>query len=323
MPESPVLTVSDLHVRLGSTHVVNGAGFSLAAGRTLALLGESGSGKSVTARTIMGLIRPPHGRVTAGTVLLHGQDLLAMPEERRRALRSTTISMVFQDALSALNPVLSVGYQIAELFRAHRGMSRAEARRAAVDVLGQVRIPAAARRAGDYPHQFSGGMRQRVGIALAIALRPDVIIADEPTTALDVTVQAQILRLLGDIQREHGTALLLITHDMGVVADMADRVAVMYAGRVVEQATAAEVFARPRHPYSEALLGAIPRPHLRGRELAVISGAPPDLSVPDEGCRFRTRCRYRIEDCERNPPEHDLGGGRSTACHEWEKVGSA
>ncbi|MFI7450281.1 ABC transporter ATP-binding protein [Nonomuraea sp. NPDC049714] len=323
MPEPPILAVSGLHVRFGATHVVNGVGFSVAAGQTLALLGESGSGKSVTARAIMGLVRPPRGQITAGTVLLHGQDLLALPEEQRRKLRSTTISMVFQDALSALNPVLSVGYQIAELFREHRGMSRAEARRAAVDVLGQVRIPAAARRAGDYPHQFSGGMRQRVGIALAIALRPDVIIADEPTTALDVTVQAQILRLLAEIQREHGTALVLITHDMSVVAQVADQVAVMYAGRVVEQAATGQIYAAPRHPYTEALLGAIPRPHLRGRQLPVIPGAPPDLSVPDPGCRFRPRCRYGADACKQAPPEHDLGDGRRTACHEWERVGSA
>ncbi|MEV4105223.1 ABC transporter ATP-binding protein [Nonomuraea sp. NPDC049649] len=320
---SPVLAVSDLHVRFGAAHVVNGAGFSVAAGETLALLGESGSGKSVTARAVMGLVRPPRGQVTAGTVLLHGRDLLTLPEEELRKLRGTTISMVFQDALSALNPVLSVGYQIAELFRVHRGMTRKEARRAATDVLGQVRIPDAKRRADDYPHQFSGGMRQRVGIALAIALRPEVIIADEPTTALDVTVQAQILRLLGEIQREHGTALVLITHDMGVVADVADRVAVMYAGRVVEQATAAEVYAAPRHPYTEALLGAIPRPQLRGRRLSVIPGSPPDLSAPDPGCRFRPRCRYAGDGCTRAPVEHDLGDGRHTACHEWERVGSA
>uniref|UniRef100_UPI0013B47491 ABC transporter ATP-binding protein n=1 Tax=Nonomuraea lactucae TaxID=2249762 RepID=UPI0013B47491 len=273
---APPLAVSGLHVRLGRARVVNGVEYAVERCETLAVLGESGSGKSVTARAIMGLVRPPVGTVTAGTARLRGVDLLALPEEARRRLRGTTIAMVFQDALCALNPVLSVGYQIAELFRAHRGLSRRQAHRRAVEVLDLVRIPAAERRARDYPHQFSGGMRQRVGIGLAIALNPQVIIADEPTTALDVTVQAQILRLLGEIQREHGTALVLITHDMGVVADVADRVAVMYAGRVVEQGGAAEVYARPAHPYTEALLGAIPRPSLRGRRLAVIPGAPPD-----------------------------------------------
>ncbi|MEV2270813.1 ABC transporter ATP-binding protein [Nonomuraea africana] len=190
-------------------------------------------------------------------------------------------------------------------------------------MLDLVRIPAAERRARDYPHQFSGGMRQRVGIGLAIALNPQVIIADEPTTALDVTVQAQIIRLLGEIQREHGTALVLITHDMGVVADIADRVAVMYAGRVVEQGGAAQVYARPAHPYTEALLGAIPRPHLRGRRLAVIPGAPPDPAAPDPGCGFRPRCGYGTAACGQAPPARQIASGRLTACHEWERVTSS
>ncbi|MEV0381583.1 ABC transporter ATP-binding protein [Nonomuraea sp. NPDC050643] len=317
---APLLSVSDLHVRFGRAQVVNGVDYAVDGGRTLAVLGESGSGKSVTARAIMGLVRPPRGTVTAGSVKLRGVDLLTLPEESRRRLRATTIAMVFQDALSALNPVLSVGYQIAELFRAHRGLSRKEAHKRAVEVLDLVRIPAAARRARDYPHQFSGGMRQRVGIGLAIALNPQVIIADEPTTALDVTVQAQIIRLLREIQREHGTALVLITHDMGLVADVADRVAVMYAGRVVEQGGAAEVYAGPAHPYTEALLGAIPRPELRGRRLAVIPGAPPDLTGPDGGCRFRPRCGYGVEACEQAPPALAVGPGRLAACHEWKRV---
>ncbi|GAA3579551.1 ABC transporter ATP-binding protein [Nonomuraea rosea] len=320
---APVLDVSGLHVSFGQARVVNGVDLAVAGGRTLAVLGESGSGKSVTARAIMGLVRPPRGTITAGAVRLRGVDLVTLPEEARRRLRATTIAMVFQDALSALNPVLSVGYQIAELFRAHRGLSRKEARRRAVEVLDLVRIPSAARRARDYPHQFSGGMRQRVGIGLAIALDPQVIIADEPTTALDVTVQAQIIRLLGELQREHGTALVLITHDMGVVADIADRVAVMYGGRVVEQGGAAEVYAGPAHPYTEALLGAIPRPELRGRRLAVIPGAPPDLTGPGDGCRFLPRCGYGTAACEQAPPAHEIGPGRLTACHEWERVTSS
>ncbi|SEF96632.1 peptide/nickel transport system ATP-binding protein/oligopeptide transport system ATP-binding protein [Nonomuraea solani] len=317
---APLLSVSDLHVRFGRAEVVNGVEYAVDGGRTLAVLGESGSGKSVTARAIMGLVRPPRGTVTAGSVRLRGVDLLTLPEEARRRLRATTIAMIFQDALSALNPVLSVGYQIAELFRAHRGLSRKEAGRRAVEVLDLVRIPAAARRARDYPHQFSGGMRQRVGIGLAIALNPQVIIADEPTTALDVTVQAQILRLLGEIQREHGTALVLITHDMGVVADVADEVAVMYAGRVVERGGAAEVYAGPAHPYTKALLGAIPRPELRGRRLAVIPGAPPDLAGPGGGCRFLPRCGYGVEACAHEPPAIEVGPGRLAACHEWKRV---
>ncbi|GAA2880202.1 ABC transporter ATP-binding protein [Streptosporangium fragile] len=323
---APLLAVEDLHVEFASPHgavrVLNGVGYTVEAGETLAVLGESGSGKSVTARAIMGLVRPPRGRVTAGAVRLRGVDLLALPEEGRRRLRGTTVAMVFQDALSALNPVLTVGDQIAELFRAHRGLSRKDARREAVAVLDAVRIPAAARRAGDYPHQFSGGMRQRVGIALAIALRPQVIIADEPTTALDVTVQAQIIRLLGEIQREHGTGLVLITHDMGVVAEIADRVAVMYAGRVLERGTAAEVYARPAHPYTEALLDAVPRPDLRGRPLAVIPGAPPDMARPEPGCAFRPRCGYAAAACAQAAPAHEIGPGRLTACHEWKRVAS-
>ncbi|MGI5290539.1 ABC transporter ATP-binding protein [Nonomuraea polychroma] len=314
---APLLDVSGLRVSFGQTTVVSGVDYAVDGGQTLAVLGESGSGKSVTARAVMGLVRP-----AAGSVRLRGVDLLTLPEEARRRLRATTIAMVFQDALSALNPVLSVGYQIAELFRAHRGLSRKQAHQRAVEVLDLVRIPSAARRARDYPHQFSGGMRQRVGIGLAIALNPQVIIADEPTTALDVTVQAQIMRLLGEIQREHGTALVLITHDMGVVADIADRVAVMYAGRVVEQGSAAEVYAGPAHPYTEALLGAIPRPQLRGRRLAVIPGAPPDLSVPDSGCRFLPRCGYGIAACAEVPPAHQIGPGRLTVCHEWKRVTS-
>ncbi|GLW99429.1 ABC transporter ATP-binding protein [Microtetraspora sp. NBRC 16547] len=319
-PAAPLLAVDDLHVEFGAARVVNGVGYAVEAGETLAILGESGSGKSVTARAIMGLVRPPRGRITAGAVRLRGVDLLRLPEESRRRLRATTVAMIFQDALSALNPVLPVGFQIAELFRVHRGLSRRQARARAVEVLDLVRIPAAAQRAGDYPHQFSGGMRQRVGIALAIALDPKVIIADEPTTALDVTVQAQIMRLLREIQREHGTALVLITHDMGVVADVADRVVVMYAGRVMEQAPAADVYARPAHPYTEALLGAIPRPHRRGRPLAVIPGAPPDPARPDPGCRFRQRCSYASEACEEAPEQVEIGPGRRTACHEWERV---
>jgi oligopeptide/dipeptide ABC transporter ATP-binding protein len=310
-----LLSVEDLRVEFrakrGWLPVLSGVSLSVSAGQTLAVLGESGCGKSVSARAVMGLVRPPRGRITGGAIRLEGADLLTMPSEARRRLRATTVAMVFQDALSALNPVLTVGSQIAELFRVHRGMSRGDARRAAVEVLDMVRIPAAAARYGDYPHQFSGGMRQRAGIAMAIALRPKVIIADEPTTALDVTIQAQIIRLLGELQREHDMALVLISHDMGVVADLADRVAVMYAGRVVEEAPAVSVYRDPAHPYTRALLGAVPR---AGHELTVIPGGPPPPG-DDAGCAFRSRCAYRHDACEVSPAMTELGPGRSAACH--------
>jgi len=250
-----VLSVRDLTVEFPTTDgvvsAVNGVDFDLAAGETLAILGESGSGKSVTAQAVMGLIERP-GRVVAGSVTYGGVDLLAASAEDRRRVRGSGLAMVFQDPLSALNPVWSVGFQIGELFRVHRGLSRRDARRRAVDLLERVRIPAAAQRVGEYPHQFSGGMRQRVMIAMALALDPKVLIADEPTTALDVTVQAQILELLDDLRAETGMGLLLITHDLGVVAETADRVAVMYAGRIVETGPTDAVLAAPAHPYTEA-----------------------------------------------------------------------
>ena len=314
-----LLSVEDLRVEFRTRRqwlpVVRGVSPSVDAGQTLAVLGESGCGKSVTARAVMGLVRPPRGRVTGGAVRLDGADLLTMEPEARRRLRAATVAMIFQDALSALNPVLPVGSQIAELFRVHRGMSRADARRAAIEMLDVVRIPAAARRYRDYPHQFSGGMRQRAGIAMAIALRPKVVIADEPTTALDVTVQAQIMRLLGELQREHAMALVLISHDMGVVADLADHVAVMYAGRVVETSTVVSIYSKPAHPYTRALLGAVPR---AGRELTVIPGAPPPPGGPDAGCAFRGRCELRADECESLPATRVIGAGRSVACHRAE-----
>jgi oligopeptide/dipeptide ABC transporter ATP-binding protein len=319
-----LLAIEDPHVEFTTPHgpvrAVDGVSYHVDAGETLAVLGESGSGKSVTARAVMGIVRAPAGTVTGGAVRLRGVDLCALPERTRRRLRGPGVAMVFQDALSALNPVLSVGYQIAEVYRLHQGLSRRAARKRAVEMLDQMRIPAAASRVDDYPHQFSGGMRQRVGIALALALDPLVLVADEPTTALDVTVQAQIIRLLDELRRERRMGLVLISHDMGVVADVADRVAVMYAGRVVEHAPVADIYARPAHPYTRALLDAIPRPDRRGRPLTVIPGAPPDLARLDAGCAFRHRCAYRAPACEHAPEPAAVAADRMSRCHRWTEV---
>jgi oligopeptide transport system ATP-binding protein len=325
----PVLAVRDLVVEFPTTDgvvaAVNGVGFDLAAGETLAILGESGSGKSVTAQAVMGLIERP-GRVVGGTVTFEGRDLLAAPAEERRRARGTGLAMVFQDPLTALNPVWSVGFQIGELFRVHRRASRQEARRRAVELLERVRIPAAAQRVGDYPHQFSGGMRQRVMIAMALALGPRVLIADEPTTALDVTVQAQILELLDDLRAETGMGLLMITHDLGVVAESADRVAVMYAGRIVETGPTDAVLSSPAHPYSEGLLASVPRGQ-SGREerLRPIPGAPPSLARIPPGCPFHPRCPYVVERCraERPPLAPVREPGREAACWRSDEVGRA
>jgi oligopeptide transport system ATP-binding protein len=251
---SPLLEVRDLRVEFrtseGVAKAVNGVSYTVDEGETLAVLGESGSGKSVSAQAIMGIIDSPPGFVTGGQVLFRGEDLLAMPEHQRRGYRGRHIAMIFQDALSSLNPVFPVGWQIAEMFRVHEGLSRKRARARAIELMDQVRIPAAAERVDDYPHHFSGGMRQRIMIAMALALNPDLLIADEPTTALDVTVQAQIMELLSDLQRERNMGLILITHDLGVVADVADKIAVMYAGRIVEQAPVNDIYANPAHPYT-------------------------------------------------------------------------
>ncbi|MCW7991260.1 methionine ABC transporter ATP-binding protein, partial [Streptomyces platensis subsp. clarensis] len=242
----PLLEVRDLHVefhtRDGVAKAVNGVNYSVNAGETLALLGESGSGKSVTAQAIMGILDMPPGKIPQGEILFRGQDMLKMSNEERRQIRGRKIAMIFQDALSSLNPVLSVGYQLGEMFRVHHGLSKKDAKAKAIELMDKVKIPAAKARVSDYPHQFSGGMRQRIMIAMALALEPDLIIADEPTTALDVTVQAQVMDLLAELQREYNMGLILITHDLGVVADVADRISVMYAGRIVEHADVYELF---------------------------------------------------------------------------------
>ncbi|MEU6478243.1 ABC transporter ATP-binding protein [Streptomyces sp. NPDC047017] len=317
-----LLEVRDLHVefrtRDGVAHAVNGVDYAVDRGETLAVLGESGSGKSVTAQAVMGILDTPPGRITGGRVLFRGRDLLALKEEERRRLRGADLAMVFQDALSALNPVLTVGAQLAELFTVHRGMSRKEARARAVELMDRVRIPAAAQRVGDYPHQFSGGMRQRIMIAMALALEPGLIIADEPTTALDVTVQAQVMDLLAELQREYDMGLILITHDLGVVADVADRIAVMYAGRIVERAPVHDLYKAPAHPYTRGLLDSIPRLDRKGRELYAIKGLPPNLMDIPPGCAFHPRCPMARDVCRAQvPPLYEVDEERGSACHFW------
>jgi oligopeptide transport system ATP-binding protein len=321
---APLLAVEGLRIEIPAARAVtvaaNEVSYDVGVGETLAVVGESGSGKSMTVRAIMGTL-PPRARVTAGAVRFHGVDLLALPERERRKIRGAAIAMVFQNALSALNPVLTIGRQLAEPFEVHRGMSRSAARKRAVELLELVKIPAARSRASDYPHQFSGGMRQRAVIAMALALDPEVLIADEPTTALDVTVQAQIMRLFAEIKEEREMGLLLITHDMGVVADVADRVAVMYAGNVVEEASAIEVYTRPAHPYTKALLRSIPQSAAKGRRLAAIRGAPPDLARIPAGCPFHPRCDYVRERCLVDvPPAYEVARGHSSRCHFWQEV---
>ncbi|ARQ72220.1 ABC transporter ATP-binding protein [Streptomyces marincola] len=332
VPGVPLLEVRDLHVefrtREGAAKAVNGVSYTVDAGETLAVLGESGSGKSVTAQTIMGILDIPPGRVTGGEILYRGEDMLKMSEEQRRRIRGNKIAMIFQDALSSLNPVLSVGYQLGEMFRVHRGASRKEAKRKAIELMDRVRIPAAKERVNDYPHQFSGGMRQRIMIAMALALEPDIVIADEPTTALDVTVQAQVMDLLADLQRDFNMGLILITHDLGVVADVADKIAVMYAGRIVENAPVHELYKRPAHPYTKGLLDSIPRLDHKGKELYAIKGLPPSLTAVPSGCAFNPRCAMAQDICRTEvPPQADVTerdgsplGGRTSACHFWKET---
>ena len=328
--EGPLLEVENLHVEFriedGVVRAVNGLSYSVSAGETLAILGESGSGKSVAAQAVMGLIDSPPGFITDGSIRFRGTELLAMEPAERRAIRGEKIAMIFQDALSALNPVFSVGWQISEMFRKHRGLSKREARVEAVKAMERVRIPDAAQRVGAYPHEFSGGMRQRIMIAMALALEPDVLIADEPTTALDVTVQAQVMDLLQDLQAENGMGLILITHDLGVVADVADRLVVMYAGRGVETGAMKDVFGRPAHPYTEGLMHSIPRSDVHVERLSPISGNPPDLLRIPSGCAFRPRCPYVTDECAAQVPQlvevTDASAQvpRQAACLHWEEV---
>lgn len=303
---SPILRVRDLRVAFatdeGVVRAVDGVSFDIEPGQVVAIVGESGCGKSVTAQTLIGLTRSPNATIS-GAATFDSRDLVTMPDEQLREVRGERIAMVFQDPMTSLNPVYRVGDQIAEAIRAHRDVSKKDALARAVELLHSVGIPNPERRVRDYPHEFSGGMRQRVMIAMALALEPELLIADEPTTALDVTIQAQVLSLLRTLNRERNVSVLLITHDLGVVADLADKVVVMYAGQVVEEAPLEDLFYRPRHPYTWGLLGSIARiDEPRPDRLPQIPGYPPSLLDPPVGCRFATRCAYAFDDCSQPPP---------------------
>jgi len=305
----PVLMeVKDLVTRFytqeGTVYAVNGVSYKLHEGETLGVVGESGSGKSVHVLSIMGLIPSPPGKIERGEVLFRGRDLLKLSQEEMRSVRGAEIAMVFQDPMTSLNPVLTIGTQITEALKLHLGMSNKEAEQRAADLLAMVGIPDAPRRLKNYPHQFSGGMRQRAMIAMALSCNPKLLIADEPTTALDVTIQAQILDLVRRLRDEIGMAMIWITHDLGIVAGLADTVQVMYGGKIVERGTVKEVFKDTRHPYTLGLLKSLPRLDRRGggEKLTQIEGSPPDMRIEPVGCPFQPRCPYRIEKCAEMPP---------------------
>ncbi|MFK7912725.1 MAG: ABC transporter ATP-binding protein [Pseudomonadales bacterium] len=320
----PLLDVRDLHVEFdtygGVVKAVRGASFSVAAGKTLAIVGESGCGKSVTVQSIMGLIPMPPGRITEGTATLRGEPIIGRSQAGGRAIRGNQIGMIFQDPMTSLNPTMTIGDQIAETLVVHRGYSKAEAGARAVELLDLTRIPEAKQRARQYPFEFSGGMLQRAMIATAIACEPDLLIADEPTTALDVTIQAQILDLMNDLQRETGMAIILITHDLGVVARMADEVVVMYAGQVVERGAVDDLFYHSAHPYTLGLRAAMPtnvRPAAGAAadRLTPIDGSPPDLFAPPAGCGYGARCPYAMAVCKSTPPPaFDIEPGHYARC---------
>jgi oligopeptide transport system ATP-binding protein len=294
---------------------VDGISYSIEKGQTLGIVGESGSGKSVSCYSLLGLIPTPPGRIEGGKALFDGADLLSLNRRELQAIRGQRISMIFQDPMTALNPYMSIGDQLTEPLRVHEKMAKGKAMDCAVEALESVGIPDGARRMKDFPHQYSGGMRQRVMIAMALITKPDLLIADEPTTALDVTVQAQILDLIKKMQRELGMAVILITHDMGVIAAMCDRVLVMYAGRICEAANADELFATPRHPYAKALMASMPSAHETGEELYTIPGIPPDLSEAMEGCPFAPRCERADERCDAGSPAlESVEGSHLSAC---------
>ena len=329
--EAPLLAVDDLRThfftRRGVVKAVDGVSFAVAAGETLAIVGESGCGKSVTALSLMRLVPDPPGRIVGGTVKLGEVDLLALDEEAMRDVRGKDVAMIFQEPMTSLNPVMRIGDQITEAVRLHQAMTRKQAWEKAVEMLRLVRIPDPARRAQDYPHQLSGGMRQRVMIAMAVSCNPKLLIADEPTTALDVTIQAQILDLMRELQETLGTAIVLITHDMGIVAENADRVVVMYAGRKVEEASAKDLFECPGHPYTKGLLGSIPNvevaAHTRTRRarLNEIKGMVPSLSNLPKGCTYAPRCGLASEECRASyPPLSQYRPGHWVACWHAEQV---
>ena len=320
MTSIPLLSIANLrtyfYTSAGVARAVDGVSFDIARGETLGLVGESGCGKSVTGFSILRLIQPP-GRIEPGSrIALDGEDLLALDDERIRTIRGNRVSLIFQEPMTALNPVFTIGDQVAEVARIHAGASRRDAWARAIEMLALVGIPDPAQRAHDYPHQLSGGMRQRVLIAMALVMNPALIIADEPTTALDVTIQAQILELLADLQRRLGTSILLITHDLGVIAEMASRVVVMYAGEIVEEAQVRELFASAHHPYTEGLLTAMPRVGRIRERLTVIPGTVPPPTAWPAGCRFHDRCPYAWERCAReHPPLYSIGASHTSRCH--------
>ena len=320
MSEAPLLRIEDLRIwfqtRSAAVRAVDGVDLEIRRGEILGLVGESGSGKSVTARAIMRLVPMPPGKLVSGHIHFYNDDLTALGERQIEELRGGRIAMIFQDPMTFLNPLFTAGDQVAEAIRRHQGLDRAAARDEVIRLFREVGIPSPERRYAAYPHQLSGGLRQRVMIAMALSSRPDLLIADEPTTALDVTIQAQILALLRDLQHSSGMSILLITHDLGVVAEMCDRVAVMYAGRIVEQAPIDELFDRPRHPYTVGLMNAIPRPDLPDIPPRPIEGAPPDMAHPPPGCPFHPRCPYREQIClEEMPAMRHVGAEHRAACH--------
>ncbi len=305
----------------GMVHAVDGVDLAIDRGETLGVVGESGCGKTVTALSVMKLLAMPPARIVAGEILWRGRDLVPLPQHAMRAIRSREIAMVFQEPMTSLNPVYTVGEQIAEVIRLHQALGRRAAFDRAIGMLRLVHIPHPERRARDYPHQFSGGMRQRVMIAMALSCNPQLLIADEPTTALDVTIQAQILDLLGELKAKMGMAVMLITHAMGVIAETAQRVAVMYAGKVVEEATVEELFSAPRHPYTQGLIRSIPRIDLAAvhkQRLETIAGVVPSLLEPAPGCRFAPRCPHVRAECTRaTPPLREVWPGHKVACVLW------
>ena len=314
-----VLEVRDLktrfHTQDGTVHAVNGVSFELRRGEFLGVVGESGSGKSVTMMTLLRLIPIPPGEIVSGEANFAGQDLLEIDIEELRSIRGGKIGFIFQDPMTSLNPVLTVGYQLNESLELHTDLSDKQCRVRARELLDLVGIPDAEARLQNYPHELSGGMRQRVMIAMALACDPEILIADEPTTALDVTIQAQIIEIVRDLREKLGTAVIWITHDLGVIAGLAERVLVMYAGLIVEEALVDDLYANPQHPYTEGLLGSLPRLDQKGKDLVNIKGQPPNLYSPPTSCPFAPRCPYVYDKCrEENPPLMEIGNGRKTAC---------
>ncbi|WP_087973618.1 ABC transporter ATP-binding protein [Oceanobacillus rekensis] len=314
-----ILQVENLHVTFstygGTVKAVRGVDFHLNEGETLAIVGESGCGKSVTSNAIMRLIPNPPGKITNGSILFKGQDLAKFSEKKMRSIRGVDISMIFQDPMTALNPTLTIGTQLMEGLREHQNVSGDRAKEKAIEMMDLVGISNPPERLKQYPHQFSGGMRQRIVIAIALICEPDLLIADEPTTALDVTIQAQILELFEKIQVKTGISIILITHDLGVVAKIADRIAVMYAGKIIETGTKREIFYKPQHPYTKGLLNSVPRLDLKEARLTPIDGTPPDLFSPPKGCPFTARCPFAMEVCDKVYPENtELTGSHQVNC---------